>query len=134
MKWIIEPVPHGAVNQDLLPQQCHKTRKAPCEAALELQILDKQHRDQDGVDLRQDRVGSDADESLDPLGLLERFEKEFDLPSLLVNSRDGSGGQFPVIRQERELTVCLGCGEKYFSLLRSLTIPVFRRRESTPSG
>ncbi len=51
VEWIIEPVPHGEVDEDLLPQQRHQIRQTPGEAALELQVLDEQHRDQGGVDL-----------------------------------------------------------------------------------
>ena len=55
--------------------------------------LDKQHRDEGGVDLGQNRVGIDADKRLDTCGVLERFEEHFDLLALLVNRGNVDGGQ-----------------------------------------
>ena len=102
MKRLIDPVPQLAIDKQLLAQQSGEIGQAPAKASLQLQVLEKEQSDQGGPDLNLQGVGAGADESLDAQVLLERFEKEFNLPTLAIDSGDGGRSKIAVIGEKHQ--------------------------------
>ena len=99
-KRVMDPRPDIPIDKEVHAQQRDEIRQGPSEARLQLQVFEQQQRNQGGPDLRMEGVGRGADKCLHAQILFERFEKELDLPSILVDARDGGGAQCQVIRQE----------------------------------
>jgi hypothetical protein len=58
-----------------LAQQSRKIGKRPAEAGFHLQVLQDQHGDQGGPDLRLDRIGAGAQERLHFRGLFQGLKR-----------------------------------------------------------
>jgi hypothetical protein len=61
---IVEPCPQVSENEQLLAQQCRQIGKRSVKAEFHPQVLQDQHGDQSGLDLRLDRNGAGAQERL----------------------------------------------------------------------
>src|SRR5262249_53659154 len=55
-----------------------------------------------GPDLDFDGVGRSSEEAFDPQVLFDPFEKQFDLPSLFVDSRDDRRGNLKIIGEKNK--------------------------------
>src|SRR5688572_11787992 len=56
LKRIVQPGEQVAIDEQLLAEQCDEIGQAPCVRALQLKVLDQQHRNQSRPDLRLDRI------------------------------------------------------------------------------
>ena len=74
--------------------------KAAADLADELEIGEQQIDTNSDPDLSHDGVFGGAKKTLDLQVLLDPFEEQFDLPTGLVNRRDGAGREFEVVGQE----------------------------------
>src|ERR1019366_7266080 len=92
-KRVIEPSPQIPVDEQLLTEQGDEIGKSPGKGAAQLQVTHYQHRNQSCPDLRLDSVFAGADEALDAQSLLDGFEEQLDLPTILVDGRYGGGRQ-----------------------------------------
>ncbi len=108
LKGFIDPGPEVTVDEQLLPQERQEIGYGPVELGLELQEAEQQHRDQGGPDLGLDGIGAGANEGFDFAKLLERLEKQLDLPAFLIDGGDGGGGEVEVIGEEDQLALMLG--------------------------
>ena len=62
-----------------------------------MQVLEHEQGDQGGPELNLQGVGAGADEGLDAQVLLQRLEKEFNLPALAIDGGDGGGGKVGMV-------------------------------------
>src|SRR5262249_61947242 len=89
--------PQRTIDKQLLAQQGDQVRKRPAKTCAPLQVLEQQHGNQGRPDLDLQGVGAGTDEALDPQVLLERSEKDFHLPTLLVEAGHSGGTEAQVI-------------------------------------
>jgi hypothetical protein len=97
---ILQPHPYVAIRKEGKPQQGDQRGQGPTDPAFELQELDQQHRNLCCPNLRLERIGTGADEGLDPQVLLDRLEKQLDLPALFVDGGNRRGAQDEVVGPE----------------------------------
>lgn len=75
-------------------------------------------------------VGGGAVESLDPKVLLDPFEEQFDVPSTLVDGRDGQCWQFEVVGQESQRFAGFGIDVADTAQLLGIECFAFRRTQT----
>ncbi len=73
-----------------------------------VQPFEQQHGDEGCPNLDAKGVLGGADEGLDLEVLLERLEKELDLPALLVDGGDGGGPEVEMVGEQHDLALLLG--------------------------
>jgi len=71
-----------------MTQKRNQVGQEPGESGSQLQIFQNQHGDQSRPDLRLHGVGTGSEEGLDLQVLFDCFEKQLDLPAVLVDRRD----------------------------------------------
>lgn len=102
VKGCIEPRPQVPIGQQVEAEQRGQVRKTPGPRGLERQKFQQQHRDQRDPDLHLHGILTGAHERLDFEVLLQGLEEEFDLPALLLDGGNGTGGQMHDVGQEGE--------------------------------
>jgi hypothetical protein len=95
-----EPGPEVPIGQQIEAEECREIRETPRPGGRQLQKLQQTHRQQGDPDLDLSRVLSRADEGFAPEMLLQGLNEQLDLPPLLIDGGNGSGGQMPEIGQE----------------------------------
>lgn len=72
-----------------------------------MQPLEQEQGDQGCPNLNQQSILTGSDEGFDFQVLLEHLEKQFDLPTVLVDGRNGRGAEFQMIGQQNDLPIML---------------------------
>jgi len=80
----------------------HQVGKRPVEFGPQLQKPKDQHRNQCCPNLDLDRIGTCSDKGLDLEVLLQRFEKQLNLPSIFIDSSNRGCSQGRMIGQENQ--------------------------------
>jgi len=101
----MDPSPQVPVDKEVQAQEGHQIRKAPSQTAAHLEILQDQDSDECCPNLDVHRIGAGSHEGFDFQVLLEGFEEEFDLPTLLVDGGDSAGGLLHVVCQQDDLAL-----------------------------
>ena len=85
------------------------TGERPSGRGKKVEPFQQQHGDESCPNLDVKGIGRGSDEAFDFEVLLEGFEEDFDLPTVLVNGRDGGGAEIEVVgeQDQRILTVTL---------------------------
>jgi len=104
---IVEPRPQVAVGQQVEAQHGSQVGEAPLPRRLHLHELQEQDRDECCPNLRLDRVLAGAHESLDLEVLLDRLEKQLDLPAEAVDPPDGGRGERALVGEKHDLPFIL---------------------------
>ena len=73
--WIVQPLEHVSIDEELLAQQGNEIGQAPTERAPQLKVLHQEHGNQSRPDLRLDGILGCAHKGLDLQSLLERLEQ-----------------------------------------------------------
>ncbi|HRC42550.1 MAG TPA: hypothetical protein PLT27_00735 [Nitrospira sp.] len=102
LKGRIEPRPQVSIRQQIEAEQGREVRETPGPGGLEPEIFQQHHGNQRNPDLDLHGVLTGADKRLDLEVLLQSFEEEFDLPALLIDGGNRTGGQMHEVRQEGE--------------------------------
>ena len=98
----IEPRPQIPIGQQIEAEQGREVRETPGPRGLQLQKLQQHHRNQGDPDLHLHRVLTRAHKRLDLEMLLQGLKEQFDLPPLLIDGRDRTGGEMHEVGQEGE--------------------------------
>jgi hypothetical protein len=85
VEWAVYPFPQVATGKPIPPEKCNQVGQGPPKLGSKLQVFNEQHGYECCPNLCVRRILSGADKCFDPQVLLQRFEKELDLPSILVN-------------------------------------------------
>jgi len=101
-KGMIQPGPKIAMGEQIHPQQGQKIGQRPAELGAQLKEPEDQHGDQCCPNLDLDRIGAGPHKGLDLEVLLQRFEEDLDLPSVLIDGRNRAGPQLPVVAEKDE--------------------------------
>ena len=72
-----------------------------------MQPFQQKHRDQGCPNLDAKGVFAGADEALHGQVLLQRLEKQFDLPALFVDGGDGGGAELQQIGEQHDLSLVI---------------------------
>ena len=80
------------------PQQGDQIRKRPLLLGKELKVFQDQDGNQCCPNLDLDCIGAGTDKSLDLQVLLQRLEKDLNLPAVLIDGRNRPGTQTLVVR------------------------------------
>ena len=96
----VQPREKVAVDEQLMPHQGREIRKRPAEGGHQLQVAQDQHSDQRRPDLSFDSIGICPEEGFNLQALFDGFEKQFNLPAVLVDGCDGFRGKVEVVCQE----------------------------------
>lgn len=103
----VEPIEQVAIGEQIEPQHRGQVRERPAGAREVVEPAQEEHGQERRPDLDAQGVFARSDEGLDLQVLFERLEEQFDLPAVLVDSREGGGGEFEMIGQENDFALIL---------------------------
>ena len=99
---IVDPFPQIAVGEEVPPKKGYQVRERPVETGAELEVFQEQHGDQGRPDLDLQGIGARPNEGLDLQVLLQGLEEQLNLPAVLVDAGDGTGGEVHMVGQENQ--------------------------------
>ena len=99
---LIDPDPQVPVGKEVVAQHRYQVRKRPLELRPVLQVLQNQNRNQCCPNLDQERIRGGSHKGLDLEVLLDRLEKDLDLPAILVDGRNRRRPKVQMIGQQHD--------------------------------
>ena len=103
----IKPSPEIPVHKEVHPQEGHEVGEAPTQATPHLKILQEQDGNKCCPNLDMNRISTGPNKGFNFQVLLDRLEKQLDLPALLVDRANRARRKFHVVGQENDLPLLL---------------------------
>ena len=97
---VVKPVAQIAVGEEVEPKHGGQVGERPPGLRQVVKPLEHEQGEQGCPNLDAQRVVAGADEALDLQVLFERFEEEFDLPTLFVDVGDGRSAEVEVVGEQ----------------------------------